>query len=99
MNAEELVARMQAWIGRRKNWKVSDQRAFEAIANSIRLSEQVDDAVARLDGLADLLADSTEICVGQTPAIEILNEVLDSLGNRKKPELHGMDKTGEILPR
>lgn len=50
------------------------------------LQLRIDNAVAELDALADLLADSEDVPVGRMPAVRLINEVLESLAGlpRKK---------------
>lgn len=43
------------------------------------LQQRIDNAIAELAHIADLLADSTEILVGQTDAIRLLNEAIEAL--------------------
>lgn len=52
-----------------------DQAEIEKDALQIR----IDNAVAELDQIADLLADSEDLPVGQTAAVRLINETLEAL--------------------
>ena len=55
-------------------------KAADAREELQKLCERRDTAIAVLDQLADLLADSTELQVSETPAIAQLNELIEILG-------------------
>jgi hypothetical protein len=57
-----------------------DQAEVEKGALQIR----VDEAVAALDRLADLLADSEELPVGQTDAVRLIDEIIAALAARRR---------------
>lgn len=49
-----------------------------------RREVDVDDAILALDKLADLLADSEDLQVKQTPVVHRLNEIIDQLSKEKR---------------
>lgn len=57
-------------------------KAADAREEARHLCERRDDAVAQLDKLADLLADSTELRVSETLAVVRLNEIIEMLGGK-----------------
>ena len=59
---------------------MTDKRRFVTDA------ERIEDAIAALDKLADLLADSEDLRVRETPAVRTINEVIELLGGREGGE-------------
>lgn len=55
------------------------KRAEEAELREGSLQIRIDNAIAELDSLADLLADSEELLVDQTPAVRLINEIIEAL--------------------
>ena len=66
----------------------SNQRQMvdQALNEKEAMQMRIDNALAELDHIADLLADSEELPVGQTAGIRLLNEAIEALSGlpRKK---------------
>jgi hypothetical protein len=89
---EKTIAQLQAEIEslRAERDSLRAQLQAEAAARAGVEGERddgrarADEAVGSLDQLADLLADSVELPIGQTDAVERLNEIIDQLASRRK---------------